>query len=374
MIGFEDGRFYANGWHITGEMGGVWTEPLKLVDGVWFGIDGEWVGPATKFTSGWGYAKFDLPSAAGLTLERTDFAPDGRRAALFGLKMTNPGASSRTVTVKVDAHSELMTEYPWGFDRRDAQRGRQPARHGAVRRPGRGTRLPRPGQVAASECARARLRGDGGLDDEACRGRGRSVSQRLPRAAGHERLHGRGAAERVRRRPVRQGQGRPAALRGHRARRRLENALGRRGGLRQGDGAGARASCRLPSTIRARSSRTRWPRASAGAASPGSRCRATSGSRRPSTGASRTSSISPGPRRTCRSAGPTRASSSRRPWARSRAPAGWAPASPTIRGCSAPTASTPRSRASPSGSSRRSRTTCARCATSRTCSTTAPGS
>ena len=30
VIGFEDGRFYANGWHITGEMGGLWTEPLKL--------------------------------------------------------------------------------------------------------------------------------------------------------------------------------------------------------------------------------------------------------------------------------------------------------------------------------------------------------
>ena len=114
-IGFEDGRFYANGWHITGEMGGVWTEPLKLVDGVWFGIDGEWVGPATQFTSGWGYAKLDLPPTAGLTLQRTDFVPDGHRAALFGLKMTNPGATSRTVTVKVDAHSELMTEYPWAF-------------------------------------------------------------------------------------------------------------------------------------------------------------------------------------------------------------------------------------------------------------------
>jgi hypothetical protein len=114
-IGFEDGRFYANGWHITGEMGGVWSEPLKLVDGVWFGIDDAWVGPATEFTSGWGYAKFALPSTGGLTLQRTDFVPDGRRAALFGLTMTNPGTSPRTVTVKVDAHSELMTEYPWGF-------------------------------------------------------------------------------------------------------------------------------------------------------------------------------------------------------------------------------------------------------------------
>ncbi len=54
-VGFQDGRFYANGWHITGEMGGVWTQPLKLVDGVWFGLDDEWVGPATEFWSGWGY-------------------------------------------------------------------------------------------------------------------------------------------------------------------------------------------------------------------------------------------------------------------------------------------------------------------------------
>jgi hypothetical protein len=114
-IGFEDGRFYANGWHITGEMGGVWAPPLKLVDGVWFGLDGQWVGPATKFTSGWGYSRFDLPDTAGLQLQRTDFVPDGRRGALFGLKITNPG-KARTAKLSVDAHSELMGQYPWGFN------------------------------------------------------------------------------------------------------------------------------------------------------------------------------------------------------------------------------------------------------------------
>jgi hypothetical protein len=114
VLGFEDGRFYANGWHITGEMGGIWTPPLKLVDGVWFGVDGQWLGPATKFTSGWGYARMEFPDAAGLKVERTDFAPDGHRAALLGLRLTNPGAA-RTVTVQVDAHSELMGHYPWGF-------------------------------------------------------------------------------------------------------------------------------------------------------------------------------------------------------------------------------------------------------------------
>src|SRR5690348_1697206 len=114
-IGFEDGRFYANGWHITGEMGGVWTAPMKMVDGVWFGLDDQWVGPATKFTSGRGYTRYDLPQTAGLQVRRTDVVPDGRRGVLFGLTLTNPGPA-RTTTLKVDAHSELMGQYPWGFD------------------------------------------------------------------------------------------------------------------------------------------------------------------------------------------------------------------------------------------------------------------
>ena len=113
-IGFQDGRFYANGWHITGEMGGVWTPPLKLVDGVWFGLDGQWVGPASRFSSGWGYTRYDLPDTAGLRLARTDVVPDGRRGALFGLEISNPGAA-RTARLTVDAHSELMGQYPWGF-------------------------------------------------------------------------------------------------------------------------------------------------------------------------------------------------------------------------------------------------------------------
>jgi hypothetical protein len=113
-IGFEDGRFYANGWHIAGEMGGVWTPPLKLLDGVWFGLGGQWIGPATKFTSGRGYTRYDLPDTSGLQVQRTDFVPDGRRGALFGLKITNPG-SAVTTHLSVDAHSELMGQYPWGF-------------------------------------------------------------------------------------------------------------------------------------------------------------------------------------------------------------------------------------------------------------------
>jgi hypothetical protein len=113
-LGFEDGGFYANGWHITGEMGGVWAPPVKLVDGVWFGLDDQWIGPATKFTSGAGYTRYDLPTTAGLGVSRTDVAPDGRRGVLFALTIDNPGRA-RSTKLTVDTHSELMGQFPWGF-------------------------------------------------------------------------------------------------------------------------------------------------------------------------------------------------------------------------------------------------------------------
>jgi hypothetical protein len=115
VLGFEDGRFYANGWHITGEMGGIVTPPLKLLDSVYFAVNDQWVGPATEFKSGWGYVRYDLPAIDGVQLRRTDFAPDGRRGALLGLELTNPKKNRKRVNVMVDAHSELMTQYPWGF-------------------------------------------------------------------------------------------------------------------------------------------------------------------------------------------------------------------------------------------------------------------
>ena len=149
-LGFQDGRFYANGWHITGEMGGVWTPPMKMVDGVWFGLDGQWVGPATRFTSGWGYSRRkDLPTTAGLNVTRTDFVPDGTRATLFGLTITNPGAGRATTLPRrraLRAH---------GRPTRGAARGTpnasdQPARRGLLRRRGSSIRDqgPPPGAAA----------------------------------------------------------------------------------------------------------------------------------------------------------------------------------------------------------------------------------
>src|SRR5580700_4744342 len=113
-LGSEDGRYPAMGFHTRGEMGGIWTPPIKLLDGIWFGVNGQWIGPATRFTSGFGYVQMALPATGGVRLSRTDFAPDGRRAVEFGLTLT-AGSQAANVNVNVDAHSELMSAYPWGF-------------------------------------------------------------------------------------------------------------------------------------------------------------------------------------------------------------------------------------------------------------------
>jgi hypothetical protein len=112
QVGAEDGSYPATGWHIHGEMGGFWTQPIKTLDGVWFNVNDNWL-KANKFSNGYGYSRMDFGSVGGVTVSRTDFAPDGIRAGLIGLTITSRNA--RSVSLTVDAHSELMSSYPWGW-------------------------------------------------------------------------------------------------------------------------------------------------------------------------------------------------------------------------------------------------------------------
>jgi len=93
-------------------MGGFWLPNLKLLDGMWFNINDDWIGPATKTTSGWGYVRADLPTTDGVSASRTDFVPRGVSGAVVGLSLR--AERTRTITLRADAHSELLSSYPWG--------------------------------------------------------------------------------------------------------------------------------------------------------------------------------------------------------------------------------------------------------------------
>lgn len=111
-VSAEDGSWPAAGFHTRGEMGGMFAPPVKVLDGLWFGLNGRFLPAATRFTSGWGYVRRDIPAVFGIQITRTDFVPDGLPAGLVGLTLMAPTA--RTVSVTVDAHSELVKSYPWG--------------------------------------------------------------------------------------------------------------------------------------------------------------------------------------------------------------------------------------------------------------------
>jgi len=110
-VGAGDATYPATGWHIRGEMGGFWSPPIKLMDGVWFAADGAWL-TASRFTAHPGYTTMTLAGPGGMDIQRTDFVPDGSRAALIGLRFP---AGAGAVRLTVDAHSELLSAYPWGF-------------------------------------------------------------------------------------------------------------------------------------------------------------------------------------------------------------------------------------------------------------------
>ena len=69
VVGVQDGSqvpavsLHPNGigWHITGQMGGVWAHPIKLLDHFQFYLNDKLLPPATTFVSGAGYVRLELP-------------------------------------------------------------------------------------------------------------------------------------------------------------------------------------------------------------------------------------------------------------------------------------------------------------------------
>ena len=115
VVGAEDGTFPPIGWHITGQMGGVWAPPVKLLDGLWFGVQGNWLDSAASYTSGPGFVRLSFPVTGGVRPTITEFSPDGLPVVLAGLTLVPASGKAATVNVTADAHSQVASAYPWTF-------------------------------------------------------------------------------------------------------------------------------------------------------------------------------------------------------------------------------------------------------------------
>ena len=115
IVGVQDGSVPPTGlgWHITGQMGGVWAHPIKLLDHFQFSINGQLLPLATTFVSGTGYVRQELPAVQGIEISETEFAPDGLPVVLVGVDLQSLNPGTKSITLAIAAQSELIAAYPW---------------------------------------------------------------------------------------------------------------------------------------------------------------------------------------------------------------------------------------------------------------------
>ena len=174
----EDGLYPAMGFHTRGEMGGIWSPPIKLLDGLWFGVDGQWLGDdveASRFSSGWGYGRTDYAASDGVRVSRHRLRA-GRSACAAGRpdaaeRQRHDGSAGGGRALRADG------DLPVGRDDSEPAGG-QRRRHGKRRRLGAG--VPRAGRRRPSARG-ARLGGRGRERPHAGVHRART---RLPRTPG----------------------------------------------------------------------------------------------------------------------------------------------------------------------------------------------
>ncbi|NNM18500.1 MAG: glycogen debranching protein [Croceitalea sp.] len=112
MVGHQDGSFPDLGWHIKGEMGGIWNHPIKLMDG--FDLELSWpseihlLNKADTFTNYPFANKHDfIIKDKSLKITRWQFVPDNAQGLVVQLIIHNEGESNQEFILKFTGHSDL---------------------------------------------------------------------------------------------------------------------------------------------------------------------------------------------------------------------------------------------------------------------------
>ncbi len=113
MVGHQDGSFPEIGWHVKGEMGGIWMHPIKLMDGFDAEIqtdDGVWsLDKAGEFVN---YPTANVhrynSDDRNLLVERWQFVPDGREGLAVQYLIRNKGDEEKKIQFHLTGHSDLM--------------------------------------------------------------------------------------------------------------------------------------------------------------------------------------------------------------------------------------------------------------------------
>lgn len=111
-IGDQAGRFPEVGFHVQGEMGGIWMHPIKLADGFTMSIqlEGQSTMPldvCNQFIAHPLGNQFRYDISDALRIVRTDFVPDHSSTLVVAYQLENRGTAPLTLTPAWEVASDL---------------------------------------------------------------------------------------------------------------------------------------------------------------------------------------------------------------------------------------------------------------------------
>lgn len=113
MVGHQDGTFPDLGWHVKGEMGGIWNHPIKLMDGFTAAIietDNSYCLDAAHQFVNYPFANKHLfqTHIPGLEVDRFQFVPDGVQGMVIEFTFRNVDKSEKSFDFEFSGHTDLM--------------------------------------------------------------------------------------------------------------------------------------------------------------------------------------------------------------------------------------------------------------------------
>ncbi len=107
IIGTQDGKFPDLGGHVSGEMGGVWIHPIKLVDGFWARVSEEGTNQEVQLQSATEFINYPYGNrfrygevVNDVEIERFQFSPDGYPGAVVQYVFKNKADRRRNLNLR----------------------------------------------------------------------------------------------------------------------------------------------------------------------------------------------------------------------------------------------------------------------------------
>jgi hypothetical protein len=114
LVGYQNGSFPELGWHINGEMGGLWDHPIKLMDGfiaklaIAGNTDSFCLDDATRFVNyPLGNSHHFEWSKENIIVERFQFVPDGIEGVIIEFRIINQGKKDKEIEFSFTGMTDL---------------------------------------------------------------------------------------------------------------------------------------------------------------------------------------------------------------------------------------------------------------------------